>query len=679
MSAFSVRVFDRHWGKVLLPAGVEFLPQSWDAEAVGGPSTFEVEAHGDIARLVTLYHWAGYTLWIMSEDNEYIWYGDIEEVEITDGGATVAANLSGVVNRLKVLYADASVGGNMAAAETEWAEDAESIDLYGRRERLHTAREPMRAAQAVQLRDTLLARLSKATAAIGQVSEARTDEGSVALLRGTGFWTRLARVYYKNDNGQVEHTEGGTRWPLGMGFTSSAVSFVNEDDNAYKIHQAYGRLKHFTVPDLQLSVTGAAQSANNRAFTVTGSDGKEAVSITKTSISFEPADDIHDTSLSLGPIAAGDVIIVSGAVNAANNGAHEVKSAVKEHIEISPGFAGGNLVNEAAGAGVNIVRGNSVTVTEATVDERAGASVTVTAHGQRIAQSFRTNTSGAWTLARVEIHLRKVGAPTDSVRVRLRADSAGTPTGAILDSINVDDSLLESTEEGTWVEFVMPAAVTLNPSTLYWLEILRDGANDSDNFYEVWVDESAGYANGTVQLYTGTSYVAPVKPLSVCFRLVGGVDTAVQVTDICKASDVFADAIAQDLSGLKTSQYRDGTLFSSDQTAELLDTGDGSNVRLLASVNPQRFAIIRTQPDKSTAKYIWRKGSLFTLQGTPVPKGLLPVGEWCYLDNTSLLEGALADASPFFIEYAQYREGSGWTLRAAAEPDPWQVGMVRDG
>lgn len=671
MSDFSVRVFDHNWGRVLLPAGIEFEPQTWDANAIGGAGSAEVIATGDMLRLLELSNWVGYTIWIMSPDNEYIWWGDIDDVALTHAGTTIGTTLEGVANRIKVAFTDDAPGGEMDAAETAWVQDDESIALYGKRERLLTAQNPIRAAQAEQMRDTLLGRVSRPIAVVGQLGPEGGE--TQVVLRCGGFWKRMGRVYYAEDNGLTEYVDGSTLWPLGLGFTSANTAFVNRNGR-YSIHQTFGRLMGFTAPDLRISVTGS--TSNDGIFTIVSASEQEPESITKTTIRFEPADDIRDTVSDFGFIEADDVIGVTG--SAANSGAHLVKTPGIADIEVSPTFAGGNIVNEAAGPSITIVRGNSIEVEQATVNERTGASVTVTAHGQMIAQGFYTGTSGDWALASVEIKLRKVGAPTDGVYVRLKSDSGGAP-GSLRDSAFLDDADISDDEQGRWVAFNFTGGVTLDHATLYWLEILRSGANDSADYYEVGVDEQGGYGGGGVLLYTGSAYVSPLNPLSVLFRLKGAVDTALQVKAMCETVDVFANVQAADLSGLETCQYRDGSLFAADAAQELLDTGDGSNVRLIATINPQRWALIRKQPDSTSARFVWREGALFTLQGKPVSPGLLPVGEWCVIDNPILLQGALATASPFFIESASYTVDQGWQLRAAGEADPWRIGETLDG
>lgn len=680
VSAFSVRVFDRSWGRINLPAGVAFAPQTWDANAIGGPSAAEVRATGDLKRLHELIEWTGYKMYIMSPDNEYVWWGHIEEIVPSGKNTNVGVTLEGVANRIKVLYTDDAPGGEMEPAETDWAQDDASIALYGVRERQHSAPNPIRAEQAERMRDTLLGRVSSPFTVVGQLGP--QDGASMVTLRCVGYWQRLSRIYYANDNGLTEYTDGGTLWPLGLGFTSTNVAFSSRDGN-YSIHQLFARFTNFgRAPSLRVSVVGS--SLNDGIYTVTAANDKEAESLTATTIRFDLDDDIIDSNRGLGFIEAGDIIQVSGSVH--NSGTHLVKTPGLQDVEISPGYAGApgppdNIVNESAGPSITIQRGNNIEVEQSVVNEHTGPSVTVTAHGERIAQGFYTGTSGDWVLASVELKIRKVGAPTDGIYVRLRADSGGAPTGSILDSAFLDDADISDDEQGRWVTFAYSGGVLLDNSTLYWLEILRSSSNDSADYYEIAVDENGGYPSAGSLLYTGSAYVSPLNPLSVLFRLKGAVDTALQVQAICEAAGVFVAVQVQpsEYSGLLTCQYRDGSLFASDEAAELLDTGDGSNLRLIATINPDRWGTIRKQPVKTTAQYLWRDGALFTLQGRPVTPGALPVGEWCVIDNPVLLQGALASASPFFIEYASYTADQGWSLRAAGEPDPWRIGETLDG
>ena len=675
MINFAIDVYTRGNDKVLLPAGVTFAAQSWDASAVGGSSSAQINATGSIERLLDLANWLGYSLWIISPDNEYVWSGDIVEVAFQHAGSNVGVTLADVANKIKVLYTDDAPGGEMESAETTWVFDADSMALYGRRERQHTAQNPIRAAQAEQMRDTLLARVSRPFATVGQMGQ---DTGeSQATIYCNGWWTRLESLYYAQDNGRTEYVTGSYRQPLGMGFTGTTVAGSSRDKH-FLLHDISGKLKGFALDGLQVKVTGMANPANNKTYTVKSGDAKEPITIGANNIAFEPSDDIKETppAFQLEEIDAGDVIYISGAYDWANNGSHLVKTPGASSLEISPGWSNA-IVAGGAGFWIDIKRGNNIEVEETVANERTGANATVLAYGQGIAQRFQTGTTASWAAATVEIKVRKVGNPTDDIEIRLVTDSAGS-FGTWVATAYINDTDITDDEQGRWMTASFDVNYTLSPSAWYWLGILRVGTADAENYYEVWLDGDAGYASGTLLLSDGTTYHAPAEAKNLCFRVLGAVDTALQAEEICSTIDAFDAVIIEDISGLSTCQYRDGSLFASVEMAELLDTGDGTSTRMIATVSPLRLVSIRKQPTKS-AQYIWRKGALYTLQGRPVSPGLLPVGTWCALDDETLLRGAMATVSPFFIEYASYTADSGWQLRAAGEPDPWVMGGTLDG
>lgn len=669
VSEWAMHVQARNGERMALPAGVAFAPQSWSAEASGGPAAAEVVATGPLERLVEMAHWLGCRVWISNPSNEYVWWGWIEEIALSAGGMTVGSTLAGTANRIKVLYTLDAPGGETEAAETGWVEDAQSIARYGKRERQHTARSPMSAAQALQLRDTLLARVSRPAPVIGEVGGGGETQVRLSCV---GFWGELAQIYYGNANGTTEYLAGDEWWPLGLGFVSTLVAAAQTDGKS-SLAEMEGRFQHFDVEGMRVTVSGTTW--NNGMHTVKSADAKEPIAYETESLEFEPGDDVYDGALGLGDIETGDLIQIVGT---GQDGTNLVKTPGRGRIEVSPGYRGA-LVHSEGPTEATILRGNKIMVEGPVVNEQCGDTVTVTAHGKRIAQAFWTETPAAWVLHSIEIKLRKIGAPVDNVQVRLYSHGAGVP-GTWLATGTVAGSAVVGGEDGRWVAFVMDNAIALANSAPYWMVVQRSGADDWDDLYEVQVDGEGGYGLGGLLLDPGDgSWVSPLNALSLTWRLRGAVDTAVQVGEICAAAGTFAGVLVADESGLKTNQTRDGSLFAADEAQELLDTGDGTATRLIASVNHQRYALIRKAPAQASAQYVWRDGSLFTLQGTPAPAGVLPVGEWCHIDNPLLRQGALAEAATFFVEGARYAPGNGWTLRAAGEPDPWRIGEMRDG
>ena len=671
MSDFSVHIVDKAWTPINMPA-VTFEPQSWDARVEGGADMAEIRVNGAIEQVANCLHWLGYGAWIISPAYDYVWWGEIEEITITDNGVTAGVTLEGIANAIQVLYTVFDPGGEVSAGETTWAEDAESIALYGRRERKHSAEVPMREAQANALRDTLLGRVSRPVPVVGGLSGGNE---TFATLHCVGFWRRLERVYYANNEGLTEYTTGSMAYPLGLGFSSTLVAATSKDGR-FALHEIDGKFKGFTLSGLQVRVTGMANVGNIKTYTVANGDGKEPVSLTASNIEFDPADDIKESPLAyqLGDFASDDVILISGAYDWGNNGAHFVKSPSPTHLEISPGWSN-PIVAAGAGFSITIRRGNSIEVDESVINERPGTGVTATAYGQYVAQRFQTGTAAPWDAYTVEIKLRKVGAPTDDIEVRLLTDSGGS-FGTWVATATIANTNITSEDGGDWVTAAFDNNVTLSPSAWYWLAVLRKGSNHYEDYYEIWMDESAGYA-GTLLLHDGAAYQTPAEPKSLLFRVLGAVDTARQVEAICNATNVFNAVTVLSESGIKTNQYRDGTQLAAAEVSALLNTGDTLNKRLIATIGHQGDVTIRTVGTPTATPYIWRGAdNLCTAQGSRTPLGVLPTGQWCAIDNPLLLQGAMANVSPFLIGQARYSPEGGWEVRPVEQPDPWAIGEV---
>lgn len=674
---FSIRVLDRDNGLIAPPANAVVKPLRWSGDLLGGPRAAEVRISAPITTLLPLTAWLGYQIRIVNPKGMEVWWGDIDEVTITRNGIERGVSLAGMANKLKVVYTLLQPGGGPSAAETDWAENPLSQSLYGLREVRYSAPTEMTPAQAVQLRTTLLARV-----ALPQSVRKSGGSGAgetYATLRCVGMVDRLRKVYTTDSNGLAEHVATEGAWPLGMGFVSSSVAMAARDDK-YSIHQLYGRLEHFgEYNDLQVRVSGS--SLNDGTYTVVSGDAKDAYSYTATTIRFEPNDDIRDTAFGLAGLEQDDVIEVSG--SAGNSGTHLVKTPGPSAIEVSPAYYGApgpadNITNEAAGPSISILRGNKIVVEESVANEHTGSSTTVEAYGQRVYQTFVPGGSADWTAHYVEIMLRKVGAPTDGVMVSLTADSGGSP-GTVLETVTVDDADID-TEMG-WIAFEFSNTIALNPATTYGILVRRVDslvAAHAWDFYEVGLDHQAGYGAGALKMYDGTAWQSPVEAKSLCFRVLGGVDTAMQVKGIVNATGQFVGALVEDNGGVAVNQFRSGKNRALDEIEALLDTGMSGGTRLVMTVMRTEHVRIAARPAAATAQLIARSPTeLVTKHGQPLSPGVLPVGEWVEDDDAYMMTGALASLSPFFVERAEYDVDGGWGLEAEGQPDPWAVGEIR--
>jgi hypothetical protein len=673
VGVFNIRAYDSFDVPMPVPDGVTVAPQRWSAQAVGGHYQAEIRMESsNAAALLHFATWLGYRLEIVNERGSAVWWGDVVEVEVAAGGMLLGTSLRGLANKVMVYYSRPMAGGAAEKAETEWDQDDMSVAQFGTWERRVTGTGYKSDADAIRLRDTLLTRTAypAKTLRLG-------DEGQYATIRCAGYWQRLARVYWASEVGLVEYSEnpialaegsGGdavaaAAWPLGLGFTSSLVAFHAGE---YMIAEMAGKFANFTAAGLQVKVSGSA--SNNGVFTLAGADEKEAVSYTNTSIAFDANDDITDTAGGLGFLDVGELIQISG--SSGNSGSAYVKTAKNiTAIEVSPGY-GGTISTEAAGPSITLKRGNSVIVEEAVTDEEAGSAVTVAAYGQKLYQPFTApDASIDWTVDQVELQVRAVGTPVDSLRVRLYTDSAGTP-GSLLETVDVAGSSL-STTSTTWTAWDFANSQALNDSTTYGLEVSRTGSADADNYYEVALDSAGGYGGGTLKMHDGSAYQTPAAAQSLLFRMLDAEDTATQVATIVRGTSTgLYGASVENISAVNTNQFRDGERTGLDEAESLLDMGTSTGGRMLASVTQSEMVRIYGQNAPNDSRFVYTMDKrLLHKNGGVADEGLVPVGEWVHLDSAYMLPSSWASLSPFFVERAEYQAGSGLTLTPEANED----------
>ena len=653
---FSVRVYDRNNNAVQVPAGVHLNPSQWAAEAVGGPITATISLSGDAQAMMNLAAWLACRIEIVS-DGTAVWVGEVDAVRVTADGLEREATLDGMANRVKVLYTTAIAGGSVGAAETEWVEDADSIARYGSRQLVHSARGTLTAAQAESLRARLLATGKDPQR---RLQFADSDEQATGEIQCRGYWRRLNDVYFRQLAGLEEHnTDGGTAIPVGLGFSSAHLGFIDASSKKL-VCEATGALLHVGEYDgLKFVVTGTA--LNNGIKTVSSGDNREPVSYASALISLGADDDLYDGGNGLEFIATDDMIYVSGAAHTENNGARRVKTTGISHIEVSPGWNSGFRDSGGSGPTITILRGSNVTIAEDVTNEAPNGSTveTVTAYGQRVYQTFALGYNDTWTLNAVELRVRAVGAPTDNLRVSLYTDSAGAP-GTLLEQATVAGSSLTDSVE--WVSFAFANTTALAYGTTYGLIIDRTGSMDALDFYEVEIDSDAGYSRGLMALYDGAAYQATTGDL--IFRVMGATDTAAQIAGVVSAAGVEVDAtLVESASGIAAWQYRGEEETALAIIDDLLAQGTSAGSRLLATVVSGALVRIYTQPIATARLWVWRDGALRAAAGAPAPAGWLPVGVWVHLDDV-LLTGAWAGLSPLFVERASYQPGRGWTLEA---------------
>ncbi len=175
---------------------------------------------------------------------------------------------------------------------------------------------------------------------------------------------------------------------------------------------------------------------------------------------------------------------------------------------------GGDLpsVRNGAGATTTVVLSKNYTLTgvanpsEVTILDRdislldiTGTSTALpvgnTTATERYGQSFQVSTTGK--AERLRLNIRTVGTPTDGIYVRLVSGVPGSTLTST--SITIDSEDMASTFTKFDIDF--NGKYTLSLATTYGVEILRTGAIDAANYYEIEYDTSSVHASGARYVY----------------------------------------------------------------------------------------------------------------------------------------------------------------------------------
>lgn len=141
------------------------------------------------------------------------------------------------------------------------------------------------------------------------------------------------------------------------------------------------------------------------------------------------------------------------------------------------------------------------------VESAAGGNATKlvgTSTYEKTAQSFQL--SSQTDVTGLVLSVGRVGAPTDSLRVGIQADSSGEPSGTFLASATLGYLLLYTGSQKRLFEFSAP--ITLSASTTYWIVVERTGSLNDSNYFTVFASTTDNYANGAPYYLDDGSWTA---------------------------------------------------------------------------------------------------------------------------------------------------------------------------
>ncbi|MCE7982546.1 MAG: hypothetical protein DYG89_15250 [Caldilinea sp. CFX5] len=638
------------------PNGVAATVERYGGTATTGFDQAAVAATGPTAALWALLRWLGHRLRIRDDAGQAVWGGLIHEVTLQLGAFEVGLSLEGMYNRIAVAYSTTDASGADVRATTAWAEDAESVARYGYKELLHTAAD-VSPAQAVALRDTLLATLSKPHALL------RLNGGAPgAMVRAVGLLETFEWRYYSQAAGLEAHTEGGQEQALGQGLTATSIGFTQDG----RLHDLGNRLDALPK-DSNIQITGSASNNGTHLLNASGRDGS---SYTANTIAIQPSDDLVDSAEGLNFLSANDIFQLTG--SASHNGYYRVKGGGAAAITVAP-----NVGTEAAGAAITLTQAGSIRTSSVFVNEMPGATVTATVHGQKIAQSFSLAANTSWTVDQIALNLKKVGAPADGVTVQLCADASGAP-GTVLVQTTVAAGSIYPT--GSWVAFALGNVVTISYGVTYWIVIFRTGADNIDNYYIVAVDEDLGYGRGALRLWTGAAWTNRATNADLAFRVLGAWETTRQIQEIYNACNQHFTAL--DIvtgSGVSSNQYRVGDSTALTEVQALATAGAAGGLRLLLATTPDWVLRVEVQPTSGDNNLLLASdGRLRAPTGRDLPAGRLPTGQWVRLIDVPANVDALASLANIFVERAEWSNGA-LRLEPQGARSVWDAGAVTQG
>ena len=636
---------------------LEMTPESmsWGR---GGPLQATLAISGPPDEHWELRRWLGYYCTITDTMGDPIWWGMVTATKIVWGSLQVSYSLDDMANTVAVAYTE-----DGERYTTEWVTDGRSVDRYGTKELLYS-RGDLTQDEAEAKRAEILRKLSK------PVPSPAATRSDASILSCDGFYSLLDWTYYKDEAGRILFDEGTKNavQPVGWGIVGSAdIGFTA----GRKLHDGLGRLSTLSG-GMVLKVAGS--SSNNGELTVEGSatGTEEAYSYEADTISFDPSDDIADSATGLGEFRNDALIKISG--SSSNSGYHLLDSVGRGSLTTDTAY-GGTVALEAAGPTITITQGQELYVEEDLTKEMPGSSVTLTLHGERVAQSFEVPAGDGLLLGEIWVKVGIVGSPSDNLNVAIYSDSGGSPS-LLQEQISVAGGNLGDTE---WVRFDADHTTSLTAGATYWVVVWRSGANSYANYYEIDLDEDAGYGEA-MKVYDGSAWVARWTDASMLFQVWGHTLTSDLMQRIVEEEGQYiADVSMRTGTGLYTRSYRDGDSTALDELESLIETGTSTGDTLWPWVNQSRRLIIDKRPLRTQVSgRLLRDGTVTDVTGQPLLPGHLPVGKWIEVDGAPMDSDGVAPLSPFFCDSAEWEAGS-VRLRAEGAPNPWNLSGTRQG
>lgn len=191
-------------GSILEPRGI-ITVERMEWSVYGGPKRARLKLTGSPADLWDAIDCLSYRIEITESGKYPVWWGMVNEVSVQTENGQFGLSLDDLYNRIMVTYSYVAPGTTTVGErrDTEWIEDANSIEYFGYRE-LRLSQAGLTEEEAIATRDTAL---SISSWPVAPPSLEATGEVA-ATIHCVGWWDTLDWRYYANSStAAVDTTE----------------------------------------------------------------------------------------------------------------------------------------------------------------------------------------------------------------------------------------------------------------------------------------------------------------------------------------------------------------------------------------------------------------------------------------------------------------------------------------
>lgn len=198
---YSVRLMERNFSDPLITPPVRLKPISYSWHAMGGPlsADIEVELLGTDTRAIweTL-EWLRCPIEIYDENEKCVWWGLVDDIEMTRGNLVIGVSLDSMGNRIAAIYENDTKQKSI----TSWNQDDDSVSVYGTKELILSSTVIGQTA-ADYYRDEILEYSKKP---IPEITFGEEVGQSSARITARGWWKSLGWKYYSAVEGSLTST-----------------------------------------------------------------------------------------------------------------------------------------------------------------------------------------------------------------------------------------------------------------------------------------------------------------------------------------------------------------------------------------------------------------------------------------------------------------------------------------